>query len=323
MRKGKSYAGVDIRGVWAVARGGGDADSTQARDLLERRRSLASNATRGCSVCSCRVNYEREIEKMRMQRKVGSTDVGRRTFVGLSGAAALASLLPSRAVRAADPSKPRVLVVGDSMIAGGFGLFLARTLAKEHDYPVRRRGKSSSGLARPDFFDWIEEARRLVDDFSPDVSVVMFGGNDVQGLYMGKGEWIRWHEDAWSAEYARRVVAFCDILAPARQTIFWVGMPVMRPPKFHARVQRVNTIYRAEMAIRPNATFVDTWSVLADENGEYADRIVLEPPEEGKRAKRVRVRAGDGIHLSPKGAHHLKDHVLRVLLPVLGNIAPA
>lgn len=218
---------------------------------------------------------------------------------------------------------PKILIVGDSMIAGGFGLFLARTLAKDHGYAVHRHGKSSTGLARPDFFDWIREAKRLVkEQFQPDVSVVMFGGNDVQGLYMGKGEWIRWNEPGWAEEYAKRVNAFCDVLAPEGQRIYWVGMPVMRPAKFHHRVQRVNTIFRAEMAIRKGATFVDTWDVLADDNGEYADRIVLHPPEDPEaRAKRVRVRAGDGIHLSVAGAHHLKDHVLKTLLPELADLA--
>jgi uncharacterized protein len=253
---------------------------------------------------------------MRMQRKSEQT-IDRRRFMGLTGAGALTLGWPGLARASREGGKPKVLVVGDSMIAGGFGLFLARDLGKEHGYPVQRRGKTSSGLARPDFFDWMKEGERLVSDFAPDVSVVMFGGNDVQGLYMGKGEWIVWQDPGWSAEYARRVVAFCDIIAPAGQTIFWVGMPVMRPPKFHARVQRVNKIFRAEMAIRKNAYFVDAWDVLADENGEYADRIHLEPPEEGKPAKKVRVRAGDGIHLSPKGAEHLKEHVLATMLPKL------
>ena len=253
-----------------------------------------------------------------MKRK-SEAEIGRRRFVGLCGAAALASSLPLRAQAAG--SKPKILVAGDSMIAGGFGLFLARDLQKQHGYPVLRRGKTSSGLARPDFFDWMKEGERLVQEFSPDVSVVMFGGNDVQGLYMGKGEWIRWPDKEWSAEYARRVVAFCDILAPSGQTIFWVGMPVMRPPKFHARVQRVNTIFRAEMAVRKNAWFVDAWPVLADDNGEYADRIELEPGEDGKPGKKVRVRAGDGIHLSPKGAEHLKDHVLEAMLPKLAELS--
>jgi hypothetical protein len=222
----------------------------------------------------------------------------------------------ARTVRAADG--PKILVVGDSMIAGGFGVFLERALKKDYAVPVRRKGKSSSGLARPDFHDWHEAATEIVSAWKPEASVVMFGGNDVQGLYMGNGDWIRWQDDGWDEEYARRIDAFCDILAPAGEKIFWVGMPVMRPAKFHARVQRVNVIYRARMAARTGAKFVDAWDVLADENGAYADKIAIGTNEDGTPGKKVRVRAGDGIHLSPAGANVLRDHVLSVLETDLG-----
>jgi uncharacterized protein len=230
----------------------------------------------------------------------------------LGGAAGLAAA-PFRIARAASSAK--ILIAGDSMVAGGFGLFLARDLKKHHGYAARRRGKSSSGLARPDFFDWIEEAERLVAEEQPDASVVMFGGNDVQGLYMGKGEWIRWHEEGWTVEYAARIDRFCDLLAPNGERIFWVGMPVMRPTKFHERMKRVNTIFSAQMVIRPGAKFIDIWSLLADPEGGYADRIHLGPPpaEGERRVKKVRVRAGDGIHLSPAGAQHLANHVRAIV----------
>jgi hypothetical protein len=201
------------------------------------------------------------------------------------------------------------------MIAGGFGIYLQSAL-KEDGFSVQRAGKSSTGLARPDFYDWKKTARRQVETFAPDASIIMFGGNDVQGLYMGKHRWIRWHEEGWSEEYARRISALCDILAPAGERIFWVGMPVMRPPKFHTRVQRINTIARAQMRARPGGLFIDTWRVLADEDGAYADRIHVQHGvnEDGSpRRKKVRVRASDGIHLTRAGAHLLKAHVREIV----------
>jgi hypothetical protein len=57
--------------------------------------------------------------------------------------------------------------------------------------------------------------------------------------------------------------------------------------------------------------------VLADEDGNYTDRLCLETPADGKACKKVRVRAGDGIHISVAGAHHLKKHVLAEILPEL------
>ncbi|MFO0633096.1 MAG: DUF459 domain-containing protein [Nannocystaceae bacterium] len=247
----------------------------------------------------------------------------RRSMSWLCASAAVAALLPRRAA-AQTAASPKVLILGDSMIAGGFGVFLERALKKEYGVPCKRAGKSSSGLARPDFHDWPEAAEAIVAKWKPDASVVMFGGNDVQGLYMGSGEWIRWQDEGWDEEYARRVDALCDLLAPAGERIFWVGMPVMRPEKFHERVKRVNVIYRARMAVRPGARFVDAWEVLADDDGEYADRIAIgEPGPDGKAAKKVRVRAGDGIHLTPAGAELLRDHVLAVLEGELGIAKPA
>ncbi|MEZ4450700.1 MAG: DUF459 domain-containing protein [Nannocystaceae bacterium] len=216
---------------------------------------------------------------------------------------------------------PRVLILGDSMIAGGLGLFLENGLRKEHGYEVRRFGKSSTGLSRPDFFDWMKEGKRQIDAFPEvDAVVVMFGGNDVQGLFMGKSkakgtEWIIWPDAEWPVEYARRVTAFADLVAPAGRDLFWIGMPVMRPEKFHERVQRVNTIYRAEMAIRPGGHFVDIWRLLADGAGRYTDRLTV---EEGGKSSKIRVRAGDGIHLSVAGAHHVEAHVRARIVARLG-----
>jgi uncharacterized protein len=257
-------------------------------------------------------------------------------MTGVAGLAGAAMLWPgqARADRYGPEGGTRVLVLGDSMIAGGFGLYLARALGEDRGYDVTRRGKSSTGLARPDFFDWIAEAKRLVGDTPYDATVVMFGGNDVQGLHMGKtagaDPWVRWEDEGWSEEYARRVNALADIVAPAGQQLFWIGMPVMRPSKFHARVQRVNTIYRAEMAIRPNALFVDIWTVLANEDGEYADRIHLtrdddseadaDPQAAKRKRKKVLVRAGDGIHLTVAGAHHLTAHVEQVVHAELSGV---
>jgi len=200
------------------------------------------------------------------------------------------------------------------MIAGGLGLYLENGLRKVHGHEVRRKGKSSTGLARPDFFSWQKEAAAQLEAFTPDAVITMFGGNDVQGLYMGKGEWITWPEPGWPAAYARRVNAFADLVAPDGRPLFWIGMPVMRPEKFHVRVQRVNTIYRAEMAIRPGAHFIDIWRLLADADGGYTDRLDIDGLPGGKSE---RVRAGDGIHLSVAGAHRVEAHVRAIVQQTL------
>ena len=149
-----------------------------------------------------------------------TNSLGRRAFLhralsgigACAGATALggAGLLP----RVARAGGPRVLILGDSMIAGALGLFLENGLRKEHGYEVLRYGKSSTGLARPDFFDWMKEARRQLEAFpDPDAVVAMFGGNDVQGLHMGKKgkgqtEWIVWQDPELFCESMSRPSGF-------------------------------------------------------------------------------------------------------------------
>lgn len=272
--------------------------------------------------------------------------IGRRALLraslhaGLLGALGPLAALRPRTARAA---APRVLLLGDSMIAGALGLFLERRLRDDHGYEVQRYGKSSTGLARPDFFSWTKEAGRQLEAFpNPDAVVAMFGGNDVQGLYMGRDgargkrgpvKWITWHDEGWRGEYARRVTEFADIVAPDGRLLFWIGMPVMRPEKFHARVRKVNLIARAEMAIRPGGRFVDIWRLLADEAGNYADRIVVDEGADAgaedddsaakRKAKKVRVRAGDGIHLSVAGANVVEAHVREKIVAELGDSSGA
>ena len=104
------------------------------------------------------------------------------------------------------------------------------------------------------------------------------------------------------------------LVAPNGKHLFWIVMPVMRPEKCHLRVQKGNTIFRAEMAMRPGGHFVDIWRLLADGKGSDADRIRLEPD-----SKKVRVRAGDGIHLSVAGAHHVTNTVRDVIHTTLAG----
>jgi hypothetical protein len=254
----------------------------------------------------------------------------------LAGAAALprAHAWAKPALRTPTSPLGHVLIAGDSMIAGGVGLFLERRLEADAGLVVRRRGVVSSGLARPDFFDWQAEAARLTDVQPPDVTVVMFGGNDVQGLWMGRDHridgrpapWIRFDEPGWDAEYARRVVALAEQLAPAADPdrwLFWIGMPAMRPPGFHAKVQHLNKVVRGTLIQRERWRFLTSADVLTAADGAYVEHMRVPGREaEGKR----RVRASDGIHLAPLGAELVCAEVereLRAALSPHGWAAPS
>jgi hypothetical protein len=251
------------------------------------------------------------------------SEIKRRAFLHcLAGASALAafshdSLALAGPEAGSAPNAKKISILGDSMIAGGFGLYLEQALEKDPGYLVARQGKSSTGLARPDFYNWMKEGQSQCQKEHPDAVVVMFGGNDGQGLWMGRKaepKWIRYEEEGWTAEYRRRVNEFADVVSAGGKELIWIGMPVMRPTKLHSRVAHMNDIYRAEMAIRPNAHFIDIWPILANGEGKYADHVKVD-------GKKVRVRAQDGVHLSRSGAHHLVSQVAPQIAQIMGPAA--
>jgi hypothetical protein len=229
----------------------------------------------------------------------------RRRFLALS--TALPTLLGPRLARAEGKT---ILMIGSSTMAGGFGLYLGQDLQRELGCVIDRRGKPSTGLARPDFHDWVREGGRAREQAKPDLVMCLFGGNDGQGLYMGKDQWIRWGEPAWIPEYRRRVNAFADAVAPTREWLVWLGMPQVKSERLLERIAVMNEIYAQEMALRPNARFVSTWDALTVD-GKYSDHVLID-------GKKTRVRVSDGVHCNPAGAHLLADYVRPAVSELLG-----
>src|SRR5690606_15905590 len=109
---------------------------------------------------------------------------------------------------------------GDSLAATGFGALLERKLDAHPLIKCHRKGKSASGLARPDFFDWIAEGKRQVELRDPDLVVVIMGGNDGQDLTRpprGGGKRVTWKDEAWADAYRERMDQFLhELQAPDR-----------------------------------------------------------------------------------------------------------
>ena len=226
--------------------------------------------------------------------------LSRRRLLSALAVAPLIDLLP----RIARADSPRVLMVGDSLIAGGFGPQLQDELEEQHGIEVARHGKVASGLARPDFYDWFTVGPELREEFRPDAVIVMFGGNDHQGLFMGeraRPRWIGYEDPTWENEYRRRINAFAKAMAPETELLIWVGMPQMRATDLRAHVAYVNQLFREEMAIRPNARFVDIWNVLALD-GEFTEELEID-------GQPTRVRTRDGVHITRAGGAYLAEFV--------------
>ncbi|MGZ3461174.1 MAG: DUF459 domain-containing protein, partial [Archangium sp.] len=120
-----------------------------------------------------------------------------------------------------------VLLLGDSLLVTSFGEFLEKSLNEQPGLRAVRRAKSSTGLARPDFFDWMKAGREEVERHRPEVVVVIMGGNDGQDLTddQGKGR-IHWGTPQWEVAYRQRVEDFLRVLDAPGRKILWVELPL-------------------------------------------------------------------------------------------------
>ncbi len=222
--------------------------------------------------------------------------------------------LPAAAQLAAAPGK-RILVAGDSL-----SLFLADALrpmlAGRPQTAFASRGKVSSGLARPDFFNWEREMAALAAAHAPDTVIVMIATNDNQTLARPDGTKVAFGRPGWDAEYARRVRRLVEIARSTNPSarIYWLGAPVMADPKLNADVAAINAVIARELAALPGCRYVDVSRTLADPAGRYA-QAKLTP--DGPKTTRTK----DGVHLTPFGAKLLANAALASLGPNLAALS--
>lgn len=209
----------------------------------------------------------------------------------------------------AKPESPfRVLIIGDSFMAvfGGVGDVMERELLDYSETTISRQGKVSSGLSRPDFFDWNVTVKELIAKHQPNVVISMMGANDPQSLTTPEGGWVAsYGTEKWDQGYAQRMADFLTIFKEKNITVFWLGLPVMKEPIYAKKVKNLNSIYVQEIAKFENAHFISTWDLLADEQGNYTAYF---PDEEGKQRL---ARASDGVHLQYFGGGILVKEVVK------------
>jgi len=198
--------------------------------------------------------------------------------------------------------KLRLYIGGDSMARE-----LGESLLDKADSDVVDASldfRISSGLARPDYYNWPAHLQDLVGKHEPpDATVVLFGANDGQNLERS-GDVLDFGSPAWLDEYHLRVGATMDVLYAPFRTVYWVGMPICRDGDYSERMRVEDQVYQEEAAKRPWVRFIDTYSLFADSDGGYADYL---PSADGTL---VLMRQGDGIHWSRAGGDRVADAVL-------------
>jgi hypothetical protein len=226
-------------------------------------------------------------------------------------------------VAAAEPETPalpaepyKVLILGDSLAATGFGALLERKLDAHPHVVAYREGKSASGLARPDFFDWLEMGKKHADFRQPDLVVVIMGGNDGQDITRrknGDGKRANWKSEGWADEYRARVDAFlASVSAPGRK-VLWLGLPFMGLRSLEEKLTTIRDVQKmAVEALGEGHKYVDTVPFVITEDGK-----MLTHAKVGPKGKTQTIRAEDKIHFTMAGSEYFADRIYPEVLDVL------
>ena len=217
--------------------------------------------------------------------------------------------LPPRTITSGAPLSVRVF--GDSQ-SRDLAVSMQNAAAADPRISVEDRGKVSTGLARPDYYNWPARLQEQLTGSDTDVVVFTIGDNDDQSLQDREGHLVATiGTPEWAEEYRRRVAGIMDLVNNGRRKLVWVGTPPVGPASLNRTLAVINPIVADEAARRSWVTYVMPSKTLSGPNGEYQDYVTLPGG-----AAPVRCRRPDQVHLTVDCIRVLADQTLDVIRPI-------
>ena len=203
-----------------------------------------------------------------------------------------------------DDAPLRVYVAGDSQAT-----YLGQAIASEsgvRSLEVELDDRISTGLARPDYFDWPAQWTNQMVELDPEVVVLFIGANDHQDMVDAAGQRLIEGSEAWRDEWRARLIAALDILTTDNRIVYWVTQPPMRDGALDAGVRVINEVAEEVLAERSEVKAIDIWDLFGGD-GAYQDRLA------GPDGNTITARISDGVHLSRPAASWVADLVFAEL----------
>jgi uncharacterized protein len=189
----------------------------------------------------------------------------------------------------------RLWIAGDSIawsVGNGLGKLAAATGVVAPVYESR----VSSGVSSPGFFDWPKRVSEELPRLDPEVVVFVMGTNDWMAPQPTPLD--ATGQPAWKGKYQSQVQALVDAIARDGRILYWLGPPILRDTKQDAGAQAAAAVIKSVIAGNPDAHFVDAHTLLDADDGTYTPTVEVD-------GKKVLVRSGDGIHLTPEGGDYV------------------
>ncbi len=209
----------------------------------------------------------------------------------------------------------RVWMGGDSL-----GQFIAGHIAYRVAPPERTDlqidYQISTGLARPDYFDWPAHFTDLAAAESrPEAFIFMVGGNDDQAMRLQNAV-LDPATPEWQEEYRRRVGLLMDVVAYPDAQLLWILLPPMQDARRETITQQINEVVRSQASLRPWVSVVELQDLLSNGDGHYAQFV--DGPQGGQQL----ARQNDGVHITEVGSRWVAERVWDELSTLWPTVMP-
>jgi hypothetical protein len=218
-------------------------------------------------------------------------------------------------------SKIKLAFVGDSLSDGyweGMTVVVGRDACLRNRLELGRFAKNSTGLTRPDRFDWAAEVKRIGESYKPAAFVMSVGLNDRQSV-VEHGVITMDNTPAYDDKYKERITAVLKNAAAVKAALVWVGLPAMRAPATDKDGREKNRLYAAAIAEfgAPGIEYIEPWKLAAG-----TDTFASFGPDQSGRL--VQIRTPDGEHFTVAGETLTAVYLLpKILASVATNgVAP-
>ena len=203
-----------------------------------------------------------------------------------------------------------VLEIGDSL-GEDLGIGMENALAASPQVHLEADAVGDTGLSNQGYYNWPVHLESELQEYHPQVVVIMLGGNDMQGFVNGTAiESVG--TAGWKAAYTARVGEMLDEATAAAAKVVWVGMPIMESPSFSGEMAELNSIYQSQVKGHEGATYFASWSLFANSAGQY---VGTKP---GPNGETLVLHDPDGIHLDGDGCNLLGRAVVAELTKLYG-----
>ncbi len=203
-----------------------------------------------------------------------------------------------------ETDKYNLYVIGD-FLAAGMATALPEALDESASVDISQETRNSSGLARPDLYNWSRRVEDILEEQTIHIAVVMLGANDRRRIRTASG-FEDFGTEAWAEAYRLRVDSLIEKLTEARAAVYWMGLPIVAEEELRADYEQINSIIR-ERVYLGGVKYIDTWNGFSDQFGNYS---AFGPSVDGVTK---RLRDNNGIGFTAEGNRKLAEFAASVI----------